>query len=65
MNDPWKQKIIVVVAEGRVQSVLLSKSLLEADVEVCDFDSTDEQSDLNDLADYVDKCREEMREVRC
>jgi hypothetical protein len=45
--------------------VLLSKSLLEADVEVCDFDSTDEQSDLNDLADYVDKCREEMREVRC
>lgn len=59
------KKIVIVVAEGRVQSVFLSEELRDADVNVCDFDSLDEESELSELGDYVDACRETMKEVVC
>ena len=53
------KKIIIVVADGRVESVFADE---QVEVEVIDFDgaSEDEQAEL---ADYVDELRETKKEI--
>ena len=56
-----KKKIIIVVAGGRVESVFSNE---EVEVEIVDFDGANEEEQA-DLGDYVDACRETMKEVIC
>ena len=44
------KKIVIVVADGRVESV---------------FSNEDIEVEVEDLGNYVDECRETMKEVRC
>lgn len=55
------KKIIIVVADGRIASVLSREDIV---VEVVDFDSCDE-SEQEELGNYIDECRETMKEVIC
>lgn len=54
------KKIVIVVADGRVESVFSNE---EVEVEVVDFDSYDDYEEQEDLGNYIDKCRETMKEV--
>lgn len=56
------KKIIVVVADGRVESIFSEE---EIEVEVIDFDAADYFEDQEKLADYVDECRATMKETIC
>ena len=56
------KKIVIVVADGRVESVFSNE---EVEVEVVDFDSCLDYEDQEELGNYVDKCRETMKEVVC
>ena len=57
-----KKKIVVVVADGGVETVFVPNGYEELDVDVVDFDRADEDEQAN-LGDYVDACRETMREI--
>lgn len=56
------KKIVIVVADGRVESVFSNE---EVEVEVVDFDSCFDYEEQEDLGNYIDECRETMKEVRC
>ena len=57
-----KKKIVVVVADGGVESVFVPNGYEELDVDVVDFDHAGEDEQWA-LGDYVDACRETMREI--
>lgn len=60
-----KSKIVIVVAGGVVQSVFVPKDS-DVDVETVDFDSTLlSEYEQTELGDYVDECRNTMKEVIC
>ena len=54
------KKIVIVVGDGRVESVFSNE-----DVEVVDFDSCLDEYEQEDLGNYIDKCMETMKEVIC
>lgn len=56
------KKIVIVVADGRVETVFSNE---EVEVEVVDFDNCFDYEEQEDLGNYVDECRETMKEVRC
>ena len=56
------KKIVIVVADGRVESVFSNEDI---EVEVVDFDSCFDEYEQEDLGNYIDECRETMKEVRC
>lgn len=58
------KKIVIVVADGRVETVFIPEEYSDLDVDVVDFDGADEEEQA-DLGDYVDACRETMKEVVC
>ena len=61
-----KKKIVVVVADGRVESLFFSKDLPEdLEVEIVDFDEDIDIMMQDYKAGYVDLCREKMTEVIC
>jgi hypothetical protein len=55
------KKIVIVVSDGRVESVFSSE---DVEVEVVDFDSYDED-EQEELGNYIDECRETMKEIIC
>ena len=57
-----KKKVVIVVADGGVESVFLPKEYADLDVDIVAFDAADEEEQVN-LGDYVDACRETMREI--
>ena len=57
-----EKKVVIVVADGGVESVFIPKEYADLDVDIVDFDSADEDEQVN-LGDYVDACRETMREI--
>ena len=57
-----KKKVVIVVADGGVETVFLPKEYADLDVDIVDFDAADEDEQVN-LGDYVDACRETMREI--
>lgn len=57
-----KKKVVIVVADGGVESVFIPKEYTDLDVDIVDFDAADEDEQVN-LGDYVDACRETMREI--
>ena len=59
-----KKKVVIVVADGRVERVFSPNQYTELDVDIVDFDGADEDEQAN-LGDYVDACRETMKEVVC
>ena len=59
-----KKKIVIVVADGRVETVFIPNEYEELDIDIVDFDGADEEEQV-DLGDYVDACRETMKEVVC
>lgn len=57
------EKIVIVVADGRVESVFTKGNI---EVEVVDFDGVwDDPEESEKLSDYVDECRETMHEIVC
>jgi hypothetical protein len=56
------KKIVIVVGDGRVESVFSSE---DVEVEVVDFDSCFDYEEQEDLGNYIDECRETMKEIRC
>ena len=56
------KKIIIVVADGRVESVFSNE---EVEVEVVDFDSCYDYDEQEDLGNYINECRETMKEIIC
>ena len=59
------KKIVVVVADGKVESIFVDNNE-EVEVEVVDFDDNwADEDEQNDLAHYVDLCRETMKEIIC
>ena len=59
-----KKKVVIVVADGGVESVFIPKEYEELGVDVVDFDSATEDEQAN-LGDYVVACRETMKEIVC
>ena len=59
-----KKKVVIVVADGGVESVFIPEEYADLDVDIVDFDSADEDEQVN-LGDYVDACRETMKEIVC
>ena len=57
-----KKKVVIVVADGGVESVFIPKEYADLDIDIVDFDAADEDEQVN-LGDYVDACRETMREI--
>lgn len=55
-----KKKIHIVVAEGRVESVFFDEDL---EVEIVDFDGNYEEQ--QELGDYVDELRANLKETVC
>ena len=58
------KKVVIVVANGRVETVFIPNEYEELDIDVVDFDGADED-EQSSLGDYVDACRETMKEVVC
>ncbi len=56
------KKIVNVVGDGRVETVFSNE---EVEVEVVDFDSCLDEYEQEDLGNYIDKCRETMKEIGC
>ena len=50
-----KKKVVIVVADGGVETVFIPKEYGELDVDIVDFDSADEDEQVS-LGDYVDAC---------
>ena len=50
-----KKKLIIVVADGRVETIFADEEL---EVEIVDFDGTFDPDELESLGDYVDKLRD-------
>ena len=59
-----KKKVVIVVADGGVETVFIPKEYEELGVDIVDFDAADEDEQVN-LGDYVDACRETMKEIVC
>ena len=55
------KKIVIVVGDGQVETVFSND---DVEVEVVDFDSTSSTEEQQELGDYVDKCRQTMKEIR-
>ena len=55
------KKIVIVVGDGHVETVFSNE---DVEVEVVDFDSTFSKEEQQELGDYVDQCRQTMKEVR-
>ena len=58
------KKIVIVVADGRVETVFIPEEYSDLDVDIVDFDGVDEEEQA-ELGDYVDACRETMKEIVC
>ena len=56
------KKIVVVVAEGKVETIFSTE---EVEVEIVDFDGAYDEEEQEELGDYVDECRETMKEIIC
>lgn len=56
------KKIVVVVADGCVEAVFTNGEG-DFELEIVDFDSNSFIEDQKELADYVDKCRANMKEL--
>ena len=59
-----KKKVVIVVADGRVETVFIPNEYEELDVDIVDFDGADEEEQV-ELGDYVDACRDTMKEIVC
>lgn len=55
------KKIIIVVADGRVETVFANENV---DVEIVDFDGALSEAEQQEFGDYVDACRQTMKEIR-
>ena len=55
------KKIVIVVGDGKVETVFSNE---DVEVEVVDFDSTFSKEEQQELGDYVDQCRQTMKEIR-
>ena len=55
------KKIVIVVGDGHVETVFSNE---DVEVEVVDFDSTFSEEEQQELGDYVDKCRQTMKEIK-
>ena len=55
------KKIVIVVSDGHVETVFSNE---DVEVEVVDFDSTFSKEEQQELGDYIDKCRQTMKEIR-
>lgn len=55
------KKIVIVVAGGRVETVFANENV---DVEIVDFDGTLSREEQQEFGDYVDACRQTMKEIR-
>ena len=55
------KKIIIVVGDGQVETVFSNE---DVEVEVVDFDSTFSKEEQQELGDYVDQCRQTMKEIK-
>ena len=55
------KKIVIVVGDGQVETVFSNE---DVEVEVVDFDGTLSTEEQQELGDYVDKCRQTMKEIR-
>ena len=55
------KKIVIVVGDGQVETVFSNE---DVEVEVVDFDSTFSKEEQQELGDYVDQCRQTMKEIR-
>lgn len=56
------KKIVIVVADGRVETVFANE---EVDVEIVDFDGLVSEGEQQEAGDYVDACRATMKEISC
>jgi glutathionyl-hydroquinone reductase len=56
------KKIVVVLADGKVETIFSNE---EVEVEIVDFDSAYNEEEQEELGDYVDECRETMKEIIC
>ena len=54
--------IVIVVAGGRVETVFAEE---EVNVEIIDFDGCCDYDEQEDLGNYIDECRETMKEIIC
>jgi len=57
-----KKKIVIVVADGRVETVFANE---DVDVEIVDFDGLMSEGEQQEAGDYVDACRATMKEISC
>jgi hypothetical protein len=57
-----KKKIVIVVADGRVETVFANE---DVDVEIVDFDGLISEGEQQEAGDYVDACRATMKEISC
>ena len=57
-----KKKIVIVVADGRVETVFANE---DVDVEIVDFDGLISEGEQQEAGDYVDACRVTMKEISC
>jgi len=59
-----KNKVTIVVENGRIETVFADKEL---EIEVVDFDGVEYNEDMEKLADYVDKLRDDpdLKETVC
>lgn len=59
------KKIVIVVADGKVESVFVDTNE-DVEVSVADFDANwADEDEQNDLANFVDHCRDTMKEIIC
>lgn len=56
------KKIVIVVADGRVETVFANE---DVDVEIVDFDGLISEGEQQEAGDYVDACRATMKEISC
>lgn len=57
-----KKKIVIVVADGRVETVFANE---DVEVEIVDFDGLISEGEQQEAGDYVDACRATMKEISC
>ena len=55
------KKIVIVVADGQVETVFANENV---DVQIVDFDGTLSREEQQEFGDYVDACRQTMKEIR-
>lgn len=58
------KKIVIVVADGRVETVFANEDV-DVDVEIVDFDGLISEGEQQEAGDYVDACRATMKEISC